>query len=64
MSEARFRLEADFAESGWIRIMAFDGGGAFLPKRTTGATGKNLKVEPSSFLGSGPSSCCRENKQN
>jgi hypothetical protein len=37
--------------------MAFDGGGAFLAKRVMGATGENLKVEPSSFLGSGPSSC-------
>jgi hypothetical protein len=64
MLEACFLLEADFAESGWIHIMTFDGGGAFLPKRTTGANGKNLKVEPSSFLGSGPSSCYRENKWN
>jgi hypothetical protein len=64
MSEARFRLEADFAESAWIRMMTFDGGGAFLPKRTAGATDKNLKVEPSLFLGSGPSSSCRENKRN
>jgi hypothetical protein len=64
MLEARFRLEADFVESGWIRMMTFDGGGAFLPKKTIGATGKNLKVEPSSFLGSGPSSCCREHKRN
>jgi hypothetical protein len=51
-SETCFHLEADFVESGCIRIMTFDGGGAFLPKRATGATGKNLKVEPSSFLGS------------
>jgi hypothetical protein len=64
MSEARFRLEADFAESGWIHMMTFDGGGAFLPNKTMGATGKNLKVKPSSFLGSEPSSCCRENKRN
>jgi hypothetical protein len=64
MSEARFRLEADFVELGWIRMMTFDRGGAFLPKRTIGATGKNLKVEPSSLLGSRPSSCCRENKWN
>jgi hypothetical protein len=64
MLEAHFRLEADFAESGWIRIMTFDRGGASLPKRTIGATGENLKVEPSSFLGSGPSSCCTENKRN
>jgi hypothetical protein len=28
--------------------MTFDRGGVFLPKRTTGATGENLKVEPSS----------------
>jgi hypothetical protein len=45
-------------------MMAFDGGGAFLPKRTMGATGENWKVEPSSFLGSGPSSCCKENEWN
>jgi hypothetical protein len=64
MSEVRFRLGVDFAKPGWIRMMAFDEGGAFLPKRTTGATGENVKVEPSSFLGSGPSSCCRENKWN
>jgi hypothetical protein len=55
-------LEADFVESGWIRIMTFDRGGASLPKRTTGAISENLKVEPSSFLGSGPSSCYREKK--
>jgi hypothetical protein len=47
MSEARFCLEANFAEPGWIRIMTFDRGGAFLPKRATGAIGKNLKVEMS-----------------
>jgi hypothetical protein len=64
MSEVRFCLGVDFAEPSWIRMMAFDGGGAFLPKRTTGATGENAKMEPSSFLGSGPSSCCRENKWN
>jgi hypothetical protein len=43
-------------------MMAFDGGGAFLPKRTMGATGENMKEEPSLFLGSGPSSSCGENK--
>jgi hypothetical protein len=64
MLEVRFRLGVDFAEPGWIRMMAFDGGGAFLSKRTTGATGENKKMEPSSLLGSGPSSCCRENKWN
>jgi hypothetical protein len=37
-------LEVDFAESSWIRIMTFDRAGASLPKRTTGATGENLKV--------------------
>jgi hypothetical protein len=55
-------LEADFVESGWIYIMTFDRGGVSLPKRTIGATGENLKVEPSSFLGSRPSSCHREKK--
>jgi hypothetical protein len=64
MSEDRFCLGVDFAEPGWIRMMAFDGGGVFLPKRTMGATGENWKVEPSSFLGSGPSSCCRKSKWN
>jgi hypothetical protein len=36
--------------------MLFEGGGAFLPKRTTGATGKKQKGDPSSFM---PFSCCR-----
>jgi hypothetical protein len=36
-------------------MMDFDGGSAFLLKTTTGATGENVKEEPSSFLGSGPS---------
>jgi hypothetical protein len=62
MSEDRFRLGVGFAGLDWIRMMTFDGGGAFLPKRTTGATGENWKVEPSLFLGSGPSSYCRENE--
>jgi hypothetical protein len=44
---------------GWICITLFEGGGAFLPKRTTGATGRKQKGVPSSFIGSGPSSCCR-----
>jgi hypothetical protein len=38
-------------------MMLFEGGGAFLPKRTTGAIGENWKLDPSSFLGSRPSSC-------
>jgi hypothetical protein len=62
MSEDNFRLGVDFAEPGRICIMAFDGGGAFLSKRTTGTIGENWKMKPSSFLGSGPSSCCRKNK--
>jgi hypothetical protein len=40
MSEDRFLLGVDFAEPGWIRIMAFDGGGVFLPKRTIAAIGE------------------------
>jgi hypothetical protein len=44
--------------------MLFEGGGAFLPKRTTGATGKKQKGDPSLFIGSGPSSCCRNKEQN
>jgi hypothetical protein len=35
-----------------------------LPKRTIGATGKKQKGVPSSFTGSGPSSCCRNKGQN
>jgi hypothetical protein len=64
MLEVHFRLEDGFPEPGWIRMMTFDGGGAFLPKRTMGATGENWKVEPSSFLGFRPSSCYRKNKWN
>jgi hypothetical protein len=64
MLEVRFRLEDGFTEPSWIRMMTFDGGGAFLLKRTMGATGKNMKIEPSSLLGSRPSSCCRKNKWN
>jgi hypothetical protein len=63
-SETHFCLKAGFAEPGWICIMAFDGGGAFLLKRVMGATGENLKVEPSSFLGSRPSSCCTKKEWN
>jgi hypothetical protein len=58
-SEDRFRLGVSLAVLGWICIMLFEGGGAFLPKRTTGATGKKQKGDPSSFIGSGPFSCCR-----
>jgi hypothetical protein len=36
--------------------MLLEGGGAFLPKRTTGAIGENWKLDPSSFFGSRPSS--------
>ena len=36
----RFRLEADFEESGWLSSMTFDMGGASLQKRTTGAVGE------------------------
>jgi hypothetical protein len=58
-SEDRFRLGVSLAVLGWICIMLFEGGGAFLPKKTTGATGKKQKGDPSSFIGSGPFSCCR-----
>jgi hypothetical protein len=40
--------------------MLFEGEGAFLPKRTTEATGRKQKGDPSSFIGSRPSSCCRK----
>jgi hypothetical protein len=40
-------------------MILFEGGGAFLLKRTTGAIGENWKLDPSLFLGSGPSSCCK-----
>jgi hypothetical protein len=45
-------------------MMLFEGGGAFLPKRTTGAIGEKRKGDPSSFVGSRPSSCRRNGKQN
>jgi hypothetical protein len=45
-------------------MILFEGGGAFFPKRTTRAIGKNWKTDPSSFLGSGLSSCCRKSKWN
>jgi hypothetical protein len=35
-----------------------------LPKRTTGAIGEKRKGDPSSFIGSGPSSYCRNRKGN
>jgi hypothetical protein len=40
-SEDRFLLGVNFTLLGWIRMMPFEGGGAFLPKITTGATGEN-----------------------
>jgi hypothetical protein len=45
-------------------MIPFEGGGVFLPKSTTGAIGENRKTDPSSFLGSGPSSCCRKREWN
>jgi hypothetical protein len=63
-SEDCFRLGVSFAVLGWICMMLFEGGGAFLPKRTTGAISEKRKGDPSSFIGSGPSSCCRNGKQN
>jgi hypothetical protein len=56
-------LEADFGEIGWLCITTFFKGGEFLQKRTTGAGGRNLKGEPSSCTGSGPSCCCRQTEQ-
>jgi hypothetical protein len=64
ISEDHFCLGVSFTVPGWICMIPFDGGGSFLPKRTTGATGENWKVEPSSFLDFGPSSCCRKSKWN
>jgi hypothetical protein len=64
VSEDHFRLGVNFVVLSWIRIMPFEGGGAFLPKRTTGATGKNWKLDPSSFLGFGPSFCRKKSKWN
>jgi hypothetical protein len=62
-SEVALLLEADFGEIGWFCITTFFKGGEFLQKRTTGAGGKNSKGEPSSFVGSGPSCCCKETEQ-
>jgi hypothetical protein len=63
-SEDRFDLGVNLAVLSWICIILFEGGGAFLPKRTIGATGKKQKGVPSSFTGSGPSSCYRNKGQN
>jgi hypothetical protein len=38
--KTRFHLRADFERSGWRSSIIFDIGGAFLQKRTTGATGR------------------------
>ena len=61
--EVAWLLEADFGDIGWFCITTFFKGGEFLQKRTTGAGGKNSKGEPSSFVGSGPSCCCKETEQ-
>jgi hypothetical protein len=61
--EVALLLEADFGEIGWFCITTFFKGGEFLQKRTTGAGGRNSKLEPSSFVGSGPSCCCKETEQ-
>ena len=61
--EVAWLLEADFGEIGWFCITTFFKGGEFLQKRTIGAGGKNSKGEPSSFVGSGPSCCCKETEQ-
>jgi hypothetical protein len=52
-------LEADCDGIGWLCIKTLLKGGEFLQKRTTGAGGRNLKREPSSLIGSGPSCCCK-----
>ena len=57
-------LEADFGEIGWLCIKTFFNGGEPLPKRTTGAAGRNVKGEPSACVGVGPSCCCKETEQN
>jgi hypothetical protein len=36
MLEVRFRLGVDFVELGWIRMMAFEGGGAFFAEEDHG----------------------------
>jgi hypothetical protein len=56
-------LGADFSEIGWLCITTFFKGGELLQKRTTGAGGRNLKGEPSSGTGSGPSCCYKETEQ-
>jgi hypothetical protein len=58
----RFRLEADFDESGWLSNMIFDMGEAFLQKGTTRAIGR-LEKERSSYSSFGSSCCCKGDKQ-
>jgi hypothetical protein len=50
MLEDRLHLGVNFVVLGWIYMILFDGGGVFLPKRTTGAISDNWKTDPSSFL--------------
>src|SRR3954471_9526098 len=61
--EAAWFLEADLGDIGLFCITTFFKGGEFLQKRTIGAGGRNSKLEPSSFVGSGPSCCCKETEQ-
>jgi hypothetical protein len=61
--EESLLLGADFIGIGWLCITTFLKGGEFLQKRTTGAGGRNLKGDPSSLTGSGPSCCCKETEQ-
>ena len=58
--EVAWLLEADCGDIGWFCITTFLKGGEFLQKRTTGAGGKNSKGEPSPWVGSGPSCCCKK----
>jgi hypothetical protein len=55
-------FEADLGVIGWLCITTFFKDGEILQKRTTGAVGRNLKGEPSSPTGSGPTCCCKEMK--
>jgi hypothetical protein len=61
--EESLLLGADFIGIGWLCITTFLKDGEFLQKRTTGAGGRNLKGDPSSLTGSGPSCCCKETEQ-
>jgi hypothetical protein len=53
-SEDRFRLGVNFAVLGWIRMMPFEGGGAFFAKENHRGNWQKLEVRSIIVLGLQP----------